>query len=76
MDRLLKIRQDADTAATIIEKLGNTVEPALRKAVAAHFSVDEEQEGELSLEFLQGFYFLHRSGLWPPQAHRQCRRNS
>lgn len=65
------IRQDASMAALVVEQLGNTTEPTVRAAVAAHFAVDEEQKGECSLDFLQGFYsglyfaqnwFLHATG--------------
>jgi hypothetical protein len=61
----MALRQNAISAATVVERLGNMTEPLLREAVAAHFLIEEEQQGELSIDFLQGFFSgVHFAQTW------------
>ena len=50
------VKQNADTAATILDQLGGRIHPVMREAVDSIFGVDIEQNGEHSVEFLQGFF--------------------
>lgn len=53
---LKAIRQSADSAAVAVEQLGPTVDPLVTRMVQLHFQMEEAENGELSIEFLQGFH--------------------
>ncbi len=55
-EEVKQIRLDADTATLMLDALGGMVSPALRALVNEHFRTEVEREGEMSLEFLQGFF--------------------
>ena len=50
------IRQNADVATAVVEKHGNKIHPILRQAIDSNFRIDIAEKGELSVEFLQGFF--------------------
>ncbi|MHB1163024.1 MAG: hypothetical protein ACYCZZ_00620 [Minisyncoccota bacterium] len=51
-----RIRLDADSAADMLDKVGHVVNPVLKAIVDTRFRFAEKEEGEMSLEFLQGFF--------------------
>jgi hypothetical protein len=53
---LKAIRQTADGATLVVDSLGDFTHPAIKKAISAHFAVEVKENGELGVEFLQGFY--------------------
>jgi hypothetical protein len=63
------IRQTAPTALNLIEVLGDSVPPKLAEAIKLQFQAEEEANGKLGLEFLQGFYSgLHFAHDWVTKA--------
>lgn len=56
MNKFPAIRQNASSAALVVEQLGHMTTSSLKELISTYFSTEEEQNGKLSLEFLQGFY--------------------
>jgi hypothetical protein len=57
------LRQNADTATSVIELLGSDPDLVLQNEVLKGLKLDIRQGGPMSLEFLQGFF----SGLYLAQ---------